>query len=58
MTNPREMLEQSPVLKRLVEMGVLHPATQEPAPLKERQPIYATVEEMMADLDETRADRD
>jgi hypothetical protein len=51
------MLEKSPVLKRLMEMGVLHPATQEPAPLKERQPIYATLEEMLAELDEIRADR-
>jgi hypothetical protein len=58
MTNPQDMLEKSPVLKRLVEMGVLHPATQEPAPLKERQPIYATLEEMLAELDEIRADRD
>ena len=56
--SPRELLENSPVLKRLIEIGVLRPATCEPAPLKERQPVYAALEEMLADLDETRADRD
>ncbi len=44
-------------LADLVRRGWLHPPLHPPAPLPNRKPIYKTVEEMLADLDETRADR-
>ena len=49
--------ERDSALADLVRRGWLHPARYAPAPLPERTPIYGTVEEMLGELDETRADR-
>lgn len=60
MTYAEEFLEKHPVLKKLAEMGLLQPATREYAPLddSERHPIPGlTLEKLLADLDEDRADR-
>jgi hypothetical protein len=44
-------------LADLVRRGWLHPPLHPPAPLPTRKPVYKTLTEMLADLDETRADR-
>lgn len=49
--------ERDAALADLIRRGWLHPPRYAPAPLPDRKPIYGTVEEMLADLDETRADR-
>ncbi|HYO46302.1 MAG TPA: hypothetical protein VEY33_06390 [Gemmatimonadota bacterium] len=58
MTKFNEEIEKNPALKKLVEMGLLHPPIREPGPLPERHPIPGlTLEQLLADLDEDRADR-
>ena len=44
-------------LADLVRRGLLHPPLHSPAPLPHREPVYETLEEMLADLDEDRGDR-
>jgi hypothetical protein len=58
MSYAEEILKKHPELLELVEMGLLTLATREPGPLPERHPIPGySLEKMLTDLDEDRADR-
>ena len=56
MTKFEEMIEKNPLLRELVEKGVLRPPTIEGGEVPKGEPV-APLEELLKELDEDRADR-